>query len=57
MTEGGAICNIASAAGSGWMMSMGKWLPVIALDHDELVAWIESHPEEIKGGYAPSEGG
>jgi hypothetical protein len=48
MTEGGAICNIASAAGSSWMMSMGKWLPIIALDHDELVAWIESHPEEIK---------
>jgi NAD(P)-dependent dehydrogenase (short-subunit alcohol dehydrogenase family) len=54
MTDGGAICNIASAAGSGWMMSMGKWLPVIGMDHDELVTWIESHPDDIAGGYAPS---
>jgi NAD(P)-dependent dehydrogenase (short-subunit alcohol dehydrogenase family) len=54
MTDGGAICNIASAAGSGWMMNMGKWLPVIGMDHDELAAWFGSHPEEIKGGYVPS---
>ena len=55
MTEGGAICTISSAAGAGWLMHIDQWKPLIAAESfTEAAAWIEGHPEEIAGGYAPS---
>lgn len=55
MTEGGAICNTASAAGSQWQARFEQWrdlmdTPTYAEGH----AWIEGHPEAIAGGYGPS---
>jgi NAD(P)-dependent dehydrogenase (short-subunit alcohol dehydrogenase family) len=55
MTEGGAIASISSTAGSAWIQNIEKWLPLTrTADFAEAKGWIESHPEEIAGGYAPS---
>jgi NAD(P)-dependent dehydrogenase (short-subunit alcohol dehydrogenase family) len=55
MTDGGAIASISSTAGSSWIENIQKWLPLTrTADFAEAKAWIESHPEDIAGGYAPS---
>ena len=55
MTNGGAIASISSTAGSGWIQNIARWLPLTrTADYGEAKAWIESHPEEIAGGYSPS---
>jgi NAD(P)-dependent dehydrogenase (short-subunit alcohol dehydrogenase family) len=55
MTNGGAIASISSTAGSGWIQNIATWLPLTrTADYAEAKAWIESHPEEIAGGYSPS---
>jgi len=53
--EGGAVCSISSTAGAGYLMNIQKWMPLVATqDFAEAKAWIESHPEEVATGYAPS---
>ena len=55
MPEGSAVCSISSTAGAGYLMNIAKWMPLAATaDFAEAKAWIESHPEEIATGYAPS---
>jgi NAD(P)-dependent dehydrogenase (short-subunit alcohol dehydrogenase family) len=55
MTGGGAICSISSMAGAGYLMNIAKWKPLVATESfADAKAWIESHPDEIAGGYAPS---
>jgi NAD(P)-dependent dehydrogenase (short-subunit alcohol dehydrogenase family) len=55
MEAGGAIANISSGAGAGWMGNIAKWMPLVECDgFAATVAWIEEHPEEIASGYAPS---
>jgi NAD(P)-dependent dehydrogenase (short-subunit alcohol dehydrogenase family) len=55
MTNGGAICSISSTAGSGYLLTMEKWMPLVdTKDFAEAKVWIESHPEEIASGYSPS---
>jgi NAD(P)-dependent dehydrogenase (short-subunit alcohol dehydrogenase family) len=55
MTDGGAICSISSTAGSGYLMNIAKWLPLVnTADYAEAKTWIEANPEAIAGGYSPS---
>jgi NAD(P)-dependent dehydrogenase (short-subunit alcohol dehydrogenase family) len=55
MTDGGAIASISSTAGSGYLMNIPKWLPLArTADFAAAKAWIESHPDDIAGGYGPS---
>ncbi len=55
MTNGGAICSISSTAGSGYLINIAKWMPLVTTaDYAEAKAWIEANPEEIAGGYSPS---
>ena len=55
MPEGSAVCSISSTAGAGYLMNIPKWMPLVATaDFAEAKAWIESHPDEIATGYAPS---
>jgi NAD(P)-dependent dehydrogenase (short-subunit alcohol dehydrogenase family) len=55
MTDGGAICSISSTAGSGYLLNMEKWMPLVdTKDFAEAKAWIEAHPEEILGAYSQS---
>jgi NAD(P)-dependent dehydrogenase (short-subunit alcohol dehydrogenase family) len=55
MTTGGAIASISSTAGSGYLMNIQKWLPLVrSTDFAEAKAWIEAHPDDIAGGYSPS---
>ncbi len=55
MGEGGAIASISSGAGAGWMGNIAKWMPLVTCGgFAETVDWIESHPDEIASGYAPS---
>jgi NAD(P)-dependent dehydrogenase (short-subunit alcohol dehydrogenase family) len=55
MTEGGAIASISSTAGTGWMMNIGKWMPLVMTQGFVAAReWCEAHPEEIASGYAPS---
>ena len=55
MSAGGAIVSISSAAGSGYLMSMAKWMPLVqTADFAAAKAWCETHPDDILGGYAPS---
>jgi NAD(P)-dependent dehydrogenase (short-subunit alcohol dehydrogenase family) len=55
MPDGSAICSISSTAGAGWMLNIQKWMPLAATaDFAEAKGWIDSHPEEIATGYAPS---
>ncbi|MGP0029370.1 MAG: coniferyl-alcohol dehydrogenase [Acidimicrobiales bacterium] len=55
MEPGAAIASISSTAGSGYLMNIGKWMPLVtAPGFGAAKEWCESHPEEIAGGYAPS---
>jgi NAD(P)-dependent dehydrogenase (short-subunit alcohol dehydrogenase family) len=55
MTNGGAICSISSTAGSGYVLNMEKWMPLVDTpDFASAKAWIEANPEEIVGGYSQS---
>ena len=55
MTDGGAICSISSTAGSGYLLNLEKWMPLVDTpDFAEAKAWIEGHPEDILGGYSQS---
>ena len=55
MTEGGAVASISSTAGSGYLMNMEKWKPLIeTTSFDEARAWCEANPEAIATGYVPS---
>ena len=55
MTDGGAICSISSTAGSGYLLNLEKWMPLVdTKDFAEAKAWIEAHPEESMGAYTPS---
>jgi NAD(P)-dependent dehydrogenase (short-subunit alcohol dehydrogenase family) len=55
MEPGSAIASISSTAGSGYLMNIGKWMPLVtAPGFDAAKEWCETHPEEIAGGYGPS---
>ena len=55
MTEGGAVASISSTAGAAYLQKMDTWLPLAKTSgFAEAKAWCEAHPEEIRGGYAPS---
>jgi NAD(P)-dependent dehydrogenase (short-subunit alcohol dehydrogenase family) len=55
MSEGSAIASISSTAGSGYLLNIAKWLPLVTTkDFAEAKTWIEEHPEEIASGYSPS---
>jgi len=55
MEPGAAIASISSTAGSGYLASIGKWMPLVTLPGFEAAKeWCETHPEEIAGGYGPS---
>jgi NAD(P)-dependent dehydrogenase (short-subunit alcohol dehydrogenase family) len=55
MTNGGAVCSISSTAGSGYLLNLEKWMPLVdTADFAEAKAWIEGHPEEILGAYSQS---
>jgi NAD(P)-dependent dehydrogenase (short-subunit alcohol dehydrogenase family) len=55
MKPGAAIASISSTAGSGYLASIGKWMPlVLAPGFEAAKEWCATHPEEIEGGYAPS---
>ena len=55
MQPGAAIASISSTAGSGYLMNIGKWMPLVTTPGFEAAkAWCESHPDDIAGGYGPS---
>lgn len=55
MSEGAAIAGISSGAGAGWQANIAKWMPLVTCQGwDETIRWLESHPDEIATGYAPS---
>jgi NAD(P)-dependent dehydrogenase (short-subunit alcohol dehydrogenase family) len=55
MTNGGAVCSISSTAGSGYLLNLEKWMPLVDTpDFASAKAWIEEHPEEILGAYSQS---
>jgi NAD(P)-dependent dehydrogenase (short-subunit alcohol dehydrogenase family) len=55
MEPGGAIASISSTAGAGYLMNIGKWMPLVtAPGFKAAKEWCEAHPEDIVGGYAPS---
>ena len=55
MPPGSAIASISSTAGIGWMANTAKWMPLVTTDGFAAGrAWVDEHPEEITGGYAPS---
>jgi NAD(P)-dependent dehydrogenase (short-subunit alcohol dehydrogenase family) len=55
MTEGGAICSISSTAGSGYLLNLEKWMPLVDTpDFASAKAWCEAHPDDIVGGYSQS---
>jgi NAD(P)-dependent dehydrogenase (short-subunit alcohol dehydrogenase family) len=55
MEPGAAIASISSTAGSGYLMNIGKWMPLVTTpDFAAAKEWCETHPEEIEGGYGPS---
>ena len=55
MPDGGAICSISSTAGSAYLMTMEKWMPLVQTpDFASAKAWLEEHPDDIAGGYAQS---
>ena len=55
MTNGGAICSISSTAGSGYLLNLEKWMPLVETpDFASAKAWLEAHPEEILGAYSQS---
>ena len=55
MKPGSAIASISSTAGAGYLMNIGKWMPLVTTTgFASAKAWCEAHPEEINGGYGPS---
>jgi NAD(P)-dependent dehydrogenase (short-subunit alcohol dehydrogenase family) len=55
MKPGGAIASIASTAGNAYLANIVKWLPLVETpDFASAKAWLETHPEEIIGGYGQS---
>jgi NAD(P)-dependent dehydrogenase (short-subunit alcohol dehydrogenase family) len=55
MTDGGAICSISSTAGSGYLLTLEKWMPLVDTpDFASAKAWCEEHPDDIAGGYSQS---
>ncbi len=55
MTDGGAICSISSTAGSGYLLNLEKWMPLVDTpDFASAKAWCEEHPDDILGAYAQS---
>jgi NAD(P)-dependent dehydrogenase (short-subunit alcohol dehydrogenase family) len=55
MKPGAAIASISSTAGSGYLMNIGKWMPLVTTPGFEAAkAWCETHADEIAGGYGPS---
>jgi NAD(P)-dependent dehydrogenase (short-subunit alcohol dehydrogenase family) len=55
MTEGGAICSISSTAGSGYLLNLEKWMPLVDTpDFASAKAWCEEHPDDILGAYSQS---
>jgi NAD(P)-dependent dehydrogenase (short-subunit alcohol dehydrogenase family) len=55
MEPGAAIASISSTAGSGYLASIGKWMPlVMSPGFDAAKKWCEANPEDIAGGYGPS---
>ena len=57
MSKGGAICSISSTAGSGYLLNMEKWMPLVDTpDFAAAKAWCEAHPEEILNAYSAMSG-
>ena len=55
MTNGGAICSISSTAGSGYLLNLEKWMPLVDTpDFASAKAWCEAHPDDILGAYPQS---
>jgi NAD(P)-dependent dehydrogenase (short-subunit alcohol dehydrogenase family) len=55
MSDGGAICSISSTAGSGYLLNLEKWMPLVDTpDFASAKAWCEGHPDDILGGYSQS---
>jgi NAD(P)-dependent dehydrogenase (short-subunit alcohol dehydrogenase family) len=55
MTDGGAICSISSTAGSGYLLNLEKWMPLVDTpDFPSAKAWCEAHPDDILGAYSQS---
>ncbi len=55
MTDGGAICSISSTAGSGYLLNLDKWMPLVDTpDFPSAKAWCEEHPDDILGAYSQS---
>jgi NAD(P)-dependent dehydrogenase (short-subunit alcohol dehydrogenase family) len=55
MTDSGAICSIASTAGSGYLLNLEKWMPLVDTpDFASAKAWCEEHPDDILGAYSQS---
>ncbi len=55
MTNGGAICSISSTAGSGYLLNLEKWMPLVDTpDFASAKAWCEEHPDDILGAYSQS---
>ena len=55
MSDGGAICSISSTAGSGYLLNLEKWMPLVDTpDFASAKAWCEEHPDDILGGYSQS---
>jgi NAD(P)-dependent dehydrogenase (short-subunit alcohol dehydrogenase family) len=55
MTGGGAICSISSTAGSGYLLNLEKWMPLVDTpDFASAKAWCEEHPDDILGAYSQS---
>ena len=54
MPPGSAIASISSTAGIGWMANTAKWMPLVTTTGFAAGrTWVEEHPDEIAGGYAP----
>ena len=55
MTNGGSICSISSTAGSGYLLNLEKWMPLVDTpDFASAKAWCEAHPDDIVGAYGQS---
>jgi NAD(P)-dependent dehydrogenase (short-subunit alcohol dehydrogenase family) len=55
MTDGGAICSISSTAGSGYLLNLEKWMPLVDTpDFASAKAWCAEHPDDILGAYSQS---
>ncbi len=55
MSPGSAICSISSTAGSGYLLNLQKWMPLVDTpDFASAKAWCEANPSEIVGAYTQS---